>query len=491
MSSTGPMSAQDLLWLHMDRPTNLMIVDSVVWFDSPVDWDLVRSTVAERLVARFPVFRRVPVADVGRNEAPHWVDYAEFDLDEHLLRVTLPEPGDKAALEAYVSARRSEPLSRERPPWEYHLIDGFGGGSAMLLRTHHAIADGIRLMQVALGLMDDATGGALMPPPSVGRRSAAGAASQANALSQEVGHLAWGAVSGIGHVAAGAAGGAARAVRHPVATTRAGTHEVMETVRHGPRRAADIAELLAADRATLPDLLVGRTPRTVWSGQPGVPKVLSWSDPLPLELVREVGRATGTTVNDVLVTLLAEGLHRWLADHDADPRVVTVMVPVNLRPLDEALPPDLGNYFALIYLPLPVGEATPRERLTKIQTRLGQLKVSHETALTFGLQRVISYTPAEVYTRLVNHFADMAVGILTNVPGPRHPMYLAGHRVAGLTGFAPSNGHQPLTMTIVSYAGNVTIGVSADAGLVPGSEAISAVAGEALDALADDVGVAG
>ena len=479
MTTSGPMSSQDLLWLHMDRPTNLMIVDSVLWFDAPVDWELVRSTVSERLVERFPVFRRVPVTDTGRFEAPHWVDHPGFDLDEHLIHVTLPEPGDKAALEAYASARRCEPLPTDRPPWQYHLIDGYGEGSAMVLRTHHAIADGIRLMQVALGLMDDASGGALMPPPAVGRKSGVAAASQAQALSSEVGHLARGAVAGLGHVAGEAVGGTARAVRHPV-----------DTLRQGPRRAADVAELLSADRATLPDLLIGATPKTVWTGQPGIPKTLSWSDPLPLEQVKEVGRVTGTTVNDVLVTLLAEGLHRWLADHGADPGRITVMVPVNLRPLDEALPPDLGNYFALIYLHLPVAHATPHERLMEVRTRLRQLKISHETALTFGLQRAISYAPAEVYTRLVNHFADMAMGILTNVPGPRDPMYLAGHRVAGLTGFAPSNGHQPLTMTIVSYAGAVTIGVAADAGLVPGSREICDVAGDALDRLAAAVGLA-
>jgi wax ester synthase-like acyl-CoA acyltransferase family protein len=140
----------------MDRPTNLMVVTCVFWFDRPLDWNRVAAAFAERLVPAFPRFaQRVvePPVTLGL-VGPRWADVERFDVRDHLRRVVLPAPGGDAELHAHVSAQADRPLDPDRPLWEAHLVDGFGDGWAILLRTHHAIADGTALVQALLALAD-------------------------------------------------------------------------------------------------------------------------------------------------------------------------------------------------------------------------------------------------------------------------------------------------------------------------------------------------
>jgi diacylglycerol O-acyltransferase / wax synthase len=147
----------DVAWLHMHRPTNLMVVNTMLWFDAPVDQASVLQVFGERVVSRFRRFRQ-RVADPGLTLAPWggagWVDDADFALAGHVSRTRLPTPGDQRALRQTASDLAGRPLRKDRPLWELHLLDGYGDGGALLLRTHHAIADGGALMQVLLALAD-------------------------------------------------------------------------------------------------------------------------------------------------------------------------------------------------------------------------------------------------------------------------------------------------------------------------------------------------
>ena len=172
---TGPqrMSNADVAWLHMDQPTNLMVITGVLWFGEVPAWDRVREVIAERLVAPFPRFRQRVVEGAPRLSGPHWEEDPNFDLDLHLHRVALPAPGDRAALQALVADLTSTPLDRSRPLWQFHLVDGYEGGAAMIARIHHAIADGIALARVLLSLTDSSPDAGLAPAvedtPSAGR----------------------------------------------------------------------------------------------------------------------------------------------------------------------------------------------------------------------------------------------------------------------------------------------------------------------------------
>src|SRR3954452_8882416 len=179
------MGPADVLWLNMDRPTDLMVIVSVVLLGSSPDWDRVLDVVRSRIVEPYPVFTQRATRG-GRPFARHrWEDDPDFDLERHVHRATLPGPGGDdaepdaqpdaqpdappdAALQAYIEEHLSRPFDRRRPLWEVHLVDGHGGGAALVFRIHHAIADGIALTRVLLGLTEAADG---RPGDLVGPRS--------------------------------------------------------------------------------------------------------------------------------------------------------------------------------------------------------------------------------------------------------------------------------------------------------------------------------
>jgi diacylglycerol O-acyltransferase / wax synthase len=220
-------------------------------------------------------------------------------------------------------------------------------------------------------------------------------------------------------------------------------------------------------------LLLGtRNDTTSWTGTVGTRKAVAWSASLCLADVKAVARAHQATVNDVLVTCVAGTLHAYLDKHDAVCASVNWMIPVNLKPLDTTLPEELGNAFAIVQLELPTNVADPLEVLDVVRHRMGRIKSGHESALAFRVQEVISGLSETVYRASVDLLANRAIGVLTNVPGPPIPVYLAGQKVEGMVGWAPLSGNQPMSFTIYSYDGKVFVGIACDTDLVPDHEQI-------------------
>jgi diacylglycerol O-acyltransferase len=151
---SGRLSSADAAWLHMDRPTNLMVINSVLLFDEPVDWERLRLITAERLVDRYPKFHQRVIDSRVPLLPPSWEDDPDFALEHHMHHRALPEPGDQAALQELVGDLMMMPLDRNRPLWQIYMVDGFGDGAALISRMHHCIADGIALARVMLSLTD-------------------------------------------------------------------------------------------------------------------------------------------------------------------------------------------------------------------------------------------------------------------------------------------------------------------------------------------------
>ncbi|MEZ5118108.1 MAG: WS/DGAT domain-containing protein [Candidatus Nanopelagicales bacterium] len=532
-----PMSAQDSLWLTMDRPNNLMIVDGAMVLGAVPSLDDVKQVVQERIVDRFPVYRRRPVK-AGNGWA--WEDYPAFDLDQHVSSVQLPEPADIAALQRFMSVERAKPMAKNRPLWVMFLIDNLvlddgTPGAAVVSRFHHAMADGVRMTQVMLSMCDTdsrqvaakvsrkappvprdpasvlATSLETMKATTTGvlghalsgaatasdrvREAASAAETAASHLAEEVAHALGDAMGDpLGSLAALQEALAAVPAQVAAAATelvKAGTHGLDETValaRHADRFVDALEYLGVPENRALNTmssatklLVAGQTERTFWNGTPGKKKAIAWSHPLPLEDLKAVGRAQGCTLNDVLLAAVAGGMRRYLSQHHAQLHEVLWMVPVNLKPFEDNLPEELGNYFALVILPMPLGSEDPRDRLREMHQRMERIKHSDEAVLTFGLQRGISQSPGQVAFFLTNFFANKALGVLTNVPGPRTELVFGNVPVLQVVGFAPCSGDQPMTATIFSYNGTVTVGFATDAGLVPDPDVLAThVAEEAL-----------
>lgn len=451
------MSNADAAWLHMDRPTNLMVITGVIWFDEPPDWERVREVVKARLVDPFPPFRqRVTVGGVP--PGPHWGDDERFDLDTHLHRVALPPPGDSAALGALVADLAATPLDPEKPLWQFHLVDGYGEGGAMIVRIHHCIADGIALARVLLSLTDPSPDAEEAPP-------AAAPEEPASRLLETLVAPARGVLS----TAVGAAGAVA--------------HESIEVAAH-PSHLLDLASTAREDADALAGMLLeSADPPTPLKGEMGVAKRVAWSTPLPLDDVKTMGHATGTTVNDIALTAMAGALRRYLQDRDDLVEELTAFVPFNLRPLDEPLPARLGNRFGLVFLRLPVGVGDRRRRLREVHARMREIKESPRGAMSYGFLDLMGRTPVQVEKRLIDLFSSKGSAVITNVPGPRRPVYFAGTPVAGVLVWAPASGEVSVTVSIFSYAGKITVGLMTDAGLVPCPETIVTAFESEMDAL--------
>ncbi len=517
MGSRTPMSVQDALWLTMDRPNNLMIIDGVIVLAGKPGYEAVLDVVRTRVSDRFPVYRRKPVRSGG---GWAWQDDPDFDVSRHVERVWLPEPADIPALQDFMSQQRSKSLPRTRPLWVVFVIDRVrlddgSAGSAIVCRFHHAMADGVRLTQVMISICDsDPTlvgngpaEGALVSRPGVAGSPSlplsnpspvADAVEIALDTAKAVGQGVTGVAERTGRVAArvtrALAGGVAHVVGHPIKTASAIPGTVasaprvawyvlrygIETLDEGrdyavhPGRLIDALTLLGDehnravnDASSVTKLLLSNSSQAVWSGTPGSTKAIAWSTPLSLPDVKAVSRSQGATVNDVLLAAVAGGVQRYLQVHNGQAREIQWLVPVNLKPFAENLPEELGNYFALVMLPMPLGNADLRGRIRQMRSRMERIKHSDEAMLTFGLQRAISVSPGQVQYFLTNFFANKTVGVLTNVPGPTGMLRLAGSRVLQIVGFAPCSGDQPIAATIFSYNNTVTIGFATDAGLVP------------------------
>jgi WS/DGAT/MGAT family acyltransferase len=443
------MSAVDATWLRMDRPDNLMVIESVVWFDTPMDWDRLAGVVRRRMVARYPVFRERPVYSRSPLIAPHWEDDPGFRLERHIVRARLAEPGDEAALERYVEAQMHRPFRRNHPLWEMHFVDGFGSGSALVVRLHHALADGIALSQVLLSLTDASRTGDLRDREPTDETLAAGP----NVLADSVGGLA-GTVGGLASTVGGLAGGGRRMLSTAGGlATPGGARNALATADGTVRASGKI--------------LLHRNPPSPLRGTPGRRKLAAWSAPHRLADVSRIARLADATVNDVMVAAVSGALHAYLLDRGAPPVDLATMVPVNLRPAGEELPQELGNRFALVLLPLPTGVHSPLLRLEQTKQRMDSIKHSPEAALTFGLLAAIGRTHPEVERRLIDFFTSKAIGVTTNVVGPRRRRYLAGSPIAGVLSWVPGSGSQTLNVAIFSDDRSVRVGFKADARVVP------------------------
>ena len=213
-------------------------------------------------------------------------------------------------------------------------------------------------------------------------------------------------------------------------------------------------------------------PETLFKGPLGNAKRATWSEPLDLQSVKAISTSFNCTINDILVTLVAGALGRYIADRgvSAEDLNIRSFIPINLRPvkLDEGL----GNKFGLLFLSLPLGITDPVDRLYQIKQNMDELKSSAEAIATFGIINLIGAAPTWVEGIAVDFFDTKGTTIMTNVPGPRQQLYLAGVPITSLMGWVPQSGRISLGVSIISYNGSVWLGIATDQGLIPDPETI-------------------
>ncbi|MDE2417517.1 MAG: wax ester/triacylglycerol synthase family O-acyltransferase [Burkholderiales bacterium] len=447
------MSKVDTAWLRMDSPANLMMIVGV-WVIKPgIRYD----ELSERLQDRLLRYRRFGQCAIEDAAGATWVKDLNFNMAHHLIREKLPRTAAKdqqKALQDRLAALCMEPLDRNRPLWQFHLVEHYKGGSALMVRIHHCIADGIALIAVTNSLMD----GGKLPPVRPKRLHPQGGLDAAEDWFE---HAMLKPLTSLAVKALGAAGeGAVRSFDMMVDPQKG-----VEKGLHGSVDAAKLAIQAVSDLAAL--ALMPDDSHTSLKGVPGLSKRVAWCPPLPLSEVKAVGKALNCSINDVLLSCVAGAIGEYLKakGEPVQGKDIRAMVPVNLRPLEEAY--KLGNQFGLAPVVLPIGLDNPVERVYEVRRRMGELKGSMQPLLAYGLLAVAGLLVKPAQDALLSLFSRKTTAVMTNVPGPREKLKLCGSTIEESLFWVPQSGTVGLGVSILSYGGGVQFGVVSDATLCP------------------------
>jgi len=452
------MTNVDTFWLHMDQPTNLMIITAVQEFEEVIDYDDLKETIEKRLLVFDRFSRRVvkPVSGVG---IPTWEDDPTFDIRSHVHRMALPSPGDKGALQEMISDLTAIPMDRTKPLWQMYLIENYYDGCVLFTKIHHSIADGIALIHVLLSMTDT--------EPNLEKQNNFPVKSDQGTEQKE--------------------GPMKKNIREAVKITRqlgkVLKKECIESITN-PFHLIDLARVstgFAFDFATVLTrlMVMPPDPKTSLKGQLGIRKHVAWSQPIDLDDVKLVGRSVQATVNDVLISTVSGALRRYLQQKNdkVNELDLRVAVPVNIR--RRGREKELGNKFSLIFLSLPIHVEDPVIRVREVKRRMDNLKSSPDAIIGFQALNALGVSPANLAKKAAHFLANKSTAVLTNVPGPKKQLYFAGKKIKNMMFWVPRIGQVGHGISIISYNNKVTIGVATDAALVNRPE-------EILQAFADE-----
>lgn len=436
MASREKVAADDASWVHMDSPDNLMVVTSLVRFERRVDWARIVDAFQTRVIDRFPRFSQRIIDQppaLGSLGGLFWENDPDFGLDHHLQRHQATGPDPDRALAAVIEAQAGVVLSGSRPRWRLHLIDDEHGQSALLLRSHHSLADGLGLVQVLLSLADPPADGGLHPQqmPLVGDLMDPEAMTTQGEPSQRSPHNGRWVSLFEGSVSDRLGGSALRT---------------------------------AAVYRKLGRLADQRNP---WRGQLRGTKRFMWSSSVPLDSVKHVATATGATVNDIGLATITSAMHTYFVADGPIPYRIGATIPFNLRPLDEPLVPTIGNQLGLVFVNLPVGMNDRRSRLDHIRRRMAHIKSSPEGEIVRAGMAMIGSLPQRSVARAwMDAFTRKSTAIVTNIAGPTTSLSIAASPIDSFMLWVPTSGQVAVGLSIVTYAGSLRIGIQVDTAVV-------------------------
>jgi WS/DGAT/MGAT family acyltransferase len=458
-----PLSPADRSSLAAEQGAVNMAVGGLLIFQAGAS--LTHQGVARRIAERIHLVPRLrqrlrePAMGVVN---PVWVDDVDFDIDWHVRHTLLPAPGDRRELCAFVGRESSRRLDRTRPLWEITVIDGLSGGSvALLVRLHHALVDGMGALALGALLIDPTAEPLVVPPPERDWEP------RPYTLRRHLTRLATAPVSQAQRFMID---GLQRALdpdpRRAAAELRRTTELMVELARNRPQ-------------APMTPLNVSISANRRWA-----------SVDADLDTVKRAARAVQATVNDVILAAVTGMLRNSL--EQAGPgawngRPPVALVPVSVRRTDEQ--GELGNRISTVLVDLPADLGDPLERLRAISARMSELKGSAAVRAGALMQGAAGAAPPLVSSLLARALSGVRAFnlVVTNIPGPRQPLYLDGAQLLAAYPVVPLNpANQALNVGILSYHGGLYFGLTADANLDPPVDVAAAALQTALGELCSD-----
>lgn len=422
---TELLAPLDLAFWHLESDAHPMHLGALAVFAPPPGpgatpdhlLDLLRTRAAA--VPRLRMCVRDVLLPVG---GAAWTVDKDFDVHRHVRRVAVPDGDFMTGATRLAGELMEQPLERGLPPWQLYLIGGGDGGPfAVLVKLHHALADGMRAVAIGAGIFDQVAAATARPTPR-------GPAVPPRSRLPDPRAMAGLALGRIGEVG--------RALGVGASVVRAGRLDLRPTALTAP--SSGTRRLATAD--------------------------------LDATALQRIRRAEGGTANDILLAVVAGALRRWMAGRGetlpgADPRA---LVPVSRRRPGGAI---TGNRLSAYLLDLPVGAADPRERLSTVRAAMdrnkaaGPLKGAGAVAvLADQLHPLAHRFGAPLAANAARMLFDLLV---TSVPLPRSALSLGGCPLSALYPMAPLARGQSLAVALSTYGGRVHVGLVADGKALP------------------------
>ena len=448
------MSATDAGFLYLDRPHAPLQIAALVWLSGPLSVEALAQRIEGR-IGRAPRYaqRAVPVPFALGHFA--WEDAPDFDARDHVQRWSLPAPGGEHEACELAARLMAQPLARERPLWEMHLLEGsHDGRTALLIKVHHCMVDGLAGVRLLEEILD---AGPRPIEPAAAPRPAARA-------------------SGAGERATRALGESLRRQLHTAST-------LINAVRRPAQARASARGLLDAAWSGL-QLATREIPEMPWNDRLGPRRQLYFAR-LPLEGVAQVRDARGGTLNDVVLCALAGGLHRYLRDigHRTRGLELIALVPVSVRREDEA--GAYGNRISAILVPLAVDPEDELARFAATRAITERLKTASAWTSIDALLHHLDDLPASLVAAIGKRMRGLRIAnlVATNVRGPREARFLGERAVEAIYPVVPITDGIGLGLAVLSYGGALHVGLNADPALVPDLEKLGLAVQAAFEEL--------
>lgn len=448
------LSTLDASFLNSDTPSEPRQIASLAILeggDGALNHDRLMQVINERidLVPRYrQVPRRMPVG-LG---SPVWIDDTDFDLTRHVRRSALPKPGGADALHELVGRLIARRLDLDQPLWELYLIEGLAGGAtALLFKAHQALVDGSQTVDLAQVLLEESAHERVIPHEEwVARREPGGAALLAGSVNTTV--------------------------RRPAEAVRMVEGGIARVARHVP--------LVGTPSVPPPGPLSATLSRHRRFATLAV----------PFDDFRKVREAHGGTINDVILACIAGGIRGWMltrAEPVTPKSSFRAMVPMSVV-ADDGLPTSLGPKVRGHLLSLPVGETNPVVRLHQVSYALKGHRETGSAVAANKLAELPGFATSTFHAvgaRVADADSSRAHHVvITNVPGPQEPVYMAGRELLEVYPAIPLSGNRAIAIGVTSYHGKVFFGLVGDREAIPDLDVLAQCIHDALTELIETTG---
>ncbi|WP_290512517.1 wax ester/triacylglycerol synthase family O-acyltransferase [Aeromicrobium sp.] len=447
------LSPLDAMFLQQDSPTIPRQVASLAILEpgeNPLDYDRLIHVINER-IDLVPRYRQVPKSVPGALGTPVWVDDENFDISLHVRRSALPRPGSVDSLHELVGRLIARRLDLDRPLWELYLIEGLeNGGVALLFKAHQTLVDGSVTVDLAQVLLEETAHDRDIPHEDWNPRS------EPNSIELLTGTLN-------------------RNLRHPGEALRAAELNLGRIARRLP--------LVGSDGP----------PQSILATELSRHRRFA-SLAATLQDFRRVREQHGGTINDVILAVITGGIRGWMLTR-AEPVTAKTsfraMVPMSVV-AEDGLPTSLGSKVRGHLLSLPVGESNPVVRLHQVSYALKDHRETGSAVAANKLANLPGFATSTFHA-VGARVADAEAGrghqiVITNVPGPQDPVYMAGEKVSEVYPCIPLSGHRAVAIGVTSYNSKVFFGIVADREAVPDVDVLAQCIEDALQELVDTVG---